>query len=174
MKEKALQIFSGILLLLFLINIPNIFNYEKEDSLGITGNNSYEENFEEDLEFNINRYEKLISIEDVSLTTGITVSDLEFSQPDKLDGEKLSEEDNKTLFFFGSIDPITEEQVTENGDWGDWGGDPNIDTGEVEQHQNNQNNRGDVNVGQPSTPQQTETETDNTPYEVTLDKFLGN
>lgn len=181
-KDKVLQIFSIILLIIFLINLPKMFDYEVDgdDSLDLGDNSSTmpSKDFEDDLEFNINRYENLPSIKDVAQSSSLSAYEIEFSQPDKLKEEKLTEEDNKSLFFFGEIDPVTEEEVTEDGEWGDWGGGENLNTTEVEEHYNN-----GVNVGQPNQPQTTpqpqqpvqpNNEVDSTPYEVTLDQFLGN
>ena len=150
-----------VLISVFVTNLPKMLDYE----------NNEVEAFKEDhtesqdmlpIENGAEKYEGLRSIENYSMTSGnLGSNDMSFSQPDMLSEEKLEEDDNKKIYFFGRIDPVTDApdgEVESNG-WGEWS--EEFDWQEQTVNQNT------------PYPDEEEVKPDlMEPIEVTLDRFL--
>lgn len=145
---------AAVLVVVFFFNIGNIFNYDK--GIEDIEHNSQVEAFNT-LEWEGDReaYQNLKSIHQIPITGKLDSTNMSFTEPEVVaEGEEaLSAEDNKKIFFFGKVDPVSGEDTSDDG-WGEWLDDSHIATSD------------------PETIEDGVTEPSNEPVEVTFDRFL--
>ena len=170
LKKHLSTIVATVLVFGVLFNANKILSYQDID--GIIADSEAEYTFNVDVMQEESRdYSSLSSIKTHSKSMGdLAMTDLSFSQPDMLAEEKLEEGDNKRIYFFGELEPNTDQPVEE---WEDSVGSTNNGWTSWETGSKGGDTETTENWGTVTNPTTNTGNTNEGPIEVTFDRFIG-